>query len=117
MRIKNKEITVGQIASILTILTLLSGAGFFIHGYFAKTAELVTLKTELTTYKVEQQKTVLQLKQNAQLEVWTTEQTFIVILPSRVHDKCMRALELFFRHSRYLCIGLGRNFIGINGFE
>ena len=87
MKINGKEITVGQIASILTIIALLTSGGFFVHGYFAKTAELVSLKTELTTYKADQEKTVLQLKQNAQLEVWTTEQTFIVIRKDTILDR------------------------------
>lgn len=81
------NLTVGQMASILTIVSLLSAGGFFVHGYFAKTAELDELQTELTTYKVDQEKIVLKLKQNAQIEIWTTEQTFIVIRKDTILDR------------------------------
>lgn len=81
------NLTVGQMASILTIVSLLSAGGFFVHGYFAKTAELEELQTELTTYKVDQEKIVLKLKQNAQIEIWTTEQTFIVIRKDTILDR------------------------------
>ncbi len=89
MKINGKEVTVGQIASVLTIITVLTAGGFFLHGYFAKTADLQTLQIKLDTYKVEQEKTVLQLKQNAQIEVWTTEQTFIVIRKDTILDRMM----------------------------
>jgi len=89
MKINGKEITVGQIASILTIVALLSSGGFFVNGYFAKSIELAALETELTIYKADQEKTVLQLRQTAQLEIWTTEQTFIVIRKDTILDRMM----------------------------
>ena len=81
------NMTVGQIASVLTIISLLTAGGFFVHGYFAKTAELVSLKAELTTYKLEQERTVLRLQRELKLESWTTEQTFIVIRGDTILDR------------------------------
>ena len=87
MELNGKKITLGQIASLLTIIALLSSGGFFVHGYFAKSAEVTSMKTELKTYKAEQKKTVLRLKQEAQLQTWTTEQTFIVIRKDTILDR------------------------------
>ena len=87
MKVNGKEVTLGQIASLLTIIALLSSGGFFVHGYFAKSAELAELQTELTTYKTEQKKEILRLKQEAQLESWATEQTFIVIRKDTILDR------------------------------
>ncbi len=86
--------TVSQIASMLTIVAFLSTTGFFIHGYFAKTTELVALKTELSTYKVEQEKTVLRLQRELKLESWTTEQTFIVLREDTILDRIAIVEEL-----------------------
>ena len=90
MKINGKEISLGQIASILTIIGLLSSGGFFVHGYFAKSQELVNVQSELDDYKEEQKAEVLRLKQEAQMQTWTTEQTFIVIRKDTIEDRLFK---------------------------
>lgn len=87
MKVNGREITLGNIVSILTIIGLLFSGGFFVHGYFAKSAELLLLKTEIELYKTQQQTKILKLKQEAQLNIWTTEQTFIVIRKDTILDR------------------------------
>lgn len=87
MKINNKEITLAQIVSILTIIGLLSSSGFFVHGYFAKSHDIIQVTAQLDSYKTQQQAKILRLKQEAQLNIWSTEQTFIVIRKDTILDR------------------------------
>ena len=87
MKINNKEITLAQIVSILTIIGLLSSSGFFVHGYFAKSYDIIQVTAQLDSYKTQQQAKILRLKQEAQLNIWSTEQTFIVIRKDTILDR------------------------------
>ena len=87
MKINNKEITLAQIVSILTIIGLLSSSGFFVHGYFAKSYDIIQVTAQLDSHKAQQQAKILRLKQEAQLNIWSTEQTFIVIRKDTILDR------------------------------
>lgn len=89
MKVNGKDITLGQIAAALTIIAMLSSGGFFVHGYFAKTHQMTAMQKELETYKTVQVKKILRLKQEAQLNTWTTEQTFIVIRKDTILDRLL----------------------------